>query len=66
MCVCHSAYLLIMLNSSLFRIVKKSSYRLNFLILVIVFVGFIGTRLHIIKLDDDMSEPLASNVYFTS
>ena len=46
----------------LFRVVKRSSYRLNSLILVGVFVGFIGTLLHVIKLDYDMSETFTTTV----
>ena len=46
----------------LFRVVKRSSYRLNSLILVGVFVGFIGTLLHVIKLDSDMSETFTTTV----
>jgi len=44
------------------RVVRKSSYRLNSLILVAVFVGFVGTLLHVIKLDDDMAEPLTTTI----
>ena len=44
------------------RVVKRSSYRLNSLILVAVFVGFIGTLLHVIKLDDDMSELVTATI----
>ena len=36
------------------RVVKRSSYRLNLLILVGVCIGFSGTILHVIVLDDDM------------
>ena len=38
-----------------YRIVKRSSYRLNSLILAAAFVGFAGTLLHIIQLDSDMN-----------
>ena len=44
------------------RVVKRSSYRLNSLILVAVLVGFVGTLLHVIKLDDDMAEPLTTTI----
>ncbi|XP_065916310.1 gamma-aminobutyric acid type B receptor subunit 2-like isoform X2 [Dysidea avara] len=43
-------------------VVRKSSYRLNSLILVAVFVGFVGTLLHVIKLDDDMSEVVTTTI----
>ena len=46
----------------LFRVVRKSSYRLNSLILVAVLVGFVGTLLHVIKLDDDMVELLTTTI----
>ena len=39
----------------IYRIVKRSSYRLNAIILAAVFVGYVGTLLFIIKLDPDMS-----------
>ena len=45
-----------------FRAVRKSSYRLNSLILVAVFVGFVGTLLHVIKLDDDMPELVTTTI----
>ena len=45
-----------------FRVVKRSSYRLNSLILVAVLVGFVGTLLHVIKLDDDMSEVVTTTI----
>ena len=45
-----------------FRVVKRSSYRLNSLILVAVLVGFVGTLLHIVKLDDDMSEVVTTTI----
>ena len=45
-----------------FRVVKQSSYRLNSLILVAVFIGFVGTLLHVIKLDSDMSELFTTTV----
>ena len=44
------------------RVVKRSSYRLNSLILAAVLVGFVGTLLHVIKLDDDMAEPLTTTI----
>ena len=34
---------------------KRSSYRLNSLILAAALVGFTGTVLHVIQLDSDMS-----------
>ncbi|XP_065917534.1 gamma-aminobutyric acid type B receptor subunit 2-like [Dysidea avara] len=43
-------------------VVKRSSYRLNSLILVAVFVGFVGTLLHVIKLDEDMSEVVTTTI----
>ncbi|XP_065916322.1 gamma-aminobutyric acid type B receptor subunit 2-like [Dysidea avara] len=43
-------------------VVRKSSYRLNSLILVAVLVGFVGTLLHVIKLDDDMSEVVTTTI----
>ena len=45
-----------------FRVVKRSSYRLNSLILVGVFVGFVGTLLHVIRLDSDMSKTFTTTV----
>ena len=50
------------IHTIVFRVVKRSSYRLNSLILVGVFVGFIGTLLHVIKLDSDMSETFTTTV----
>ena len=44
------------------RVVKRSSYRLNSLILVGVFIGFIGTILHVIQLDSDMPEAFTTTV----
>ncbi|XP_065916335.1 gamma-aminobutyric acid type B receptor subunit 2-like [Dysidea avara] len=44
-------------------VVKWSSYWLNSLILVAVFVGFVGILLHVIKLDDDMSEIVTTTIY---
>ena len=41
---------------------KRSSYRLNSLILVAVFVGFVGTLLHVIDLDEDMSEVVTTTI----
>jgi len=55
-CICLVTY------NNITRVVKRSSYRLNSLILVAVFVGFIGTLLHVIKLDDDMSELLTATI----
>lgn len=46
----------------IYRVVKKSSYRLNSIILVGVFVGFVGTLLHVIQLDSDMSQTSAAIV----
>ncbi|XP_065916307.1 gamma-aminobutyric acid type B receptor subunit 2-like isoform X2 [Dysidea avara] len=43
-------------------VVRKSSYRLNSLILVAVLVGFFGTLLHVIKLDDDMSDVVTTTI----
>ncbi|XP_065892681.1 gamma-aminobutyric acid type B receptor subunit 2-like isoform X2 [Dysidea avara] len=43
-------------------VVKRSSYRLNSFILVGVCVGFVGTLLHVIVLDDDMPEPLTTTI----
>jgi len=43
-------------------VVKQSSYRLNSLILVAVVVGFVGTLLHVIDLDDDMPELLTTTI----
>ena len=37
------------------RVVKRSSYRLNSLILAGVLVGFTGTLLNVIQLDSSMS-----------
>ena len=45
---------------------KWSSYWLNSLILVAVFVGFVGILLHVIKLDDDMSEIVTTTIYNVS
>ena len=45
-----------------FRVVKRSSYRLNSLILVGVFIGFVGTLLHVINLEPDMSETFTTTV----
>ena len=42
-----------------YRVVKKSSYRLNSIILIAVLVGFTGTLLFAIDLDSDVS-PTAS------
>ena len=39
----------------LYRVVKRSSYRLNSMILVAVLVGFTGTLLFAIELDSDVS-----------
>ena len=44
------------------RVVKRSSYRLNTLILIGVLVGFVGTLLHVIKLDDDMPELVTTTI----
>ena len=44
------------------RVVKRSSYRLNSLILVGVSVGFVGTLLHVIDLDEDMPELLTTTI----
>ena len=44
------------------RVVRKSSYRLNLLILIAVLVGFVGTLLHVIKLDDNMSEVVTTTI----
>ncbi|XP_065916318.1 gamma-aminobutyric acid type B receptor subunit 1-like isoform X2 [Dysidea avara] len=43
-------------------VVKRSSYRLNTLILIGVLVGFVGTLLHVIKLDDNMSELVTTTI----
>ena len=45
-----------------FRVVKRSSYQLNSLILVAVFIGFVGTLLHVIKLDSDMSDLFTTTI----
>ena len=50
------------ITNILCRVVKRSSYRLNSLILVGVFVGFVGTLLHVIKLDSDMPETFTTTV----
>ena len=39
----------------IYRIVKRSSFWLNAIILAAVFVGCVGTLLFIVKLDPDMS-----------
>jgi len=44
------------------RVVKRSSLNLNSLILVGVFVGFVGTLLNAIELDDDLPEPLTTAI----
>ena len=44
------------------RVVKRSSLNLNSLILVGVFVGFAGTLLNAIELDDDLPEPLTTAI----
>jgi len=44
------------------RVVKRSSYRLNLLILVGVCIGFSGTILHVIVLDDNMPELFTTTV----
>ncbi|XP_065892670.1 gamma-aminobutyric acid type B receptor subunit 2-like isoform X2 [Dysidea avara] len=44
------------------RVVKRSSYRLNSFILVGVCVGFVGTLLYVVVLDDDMPEPLTTTI----
>ena len=51
-----------LLSCHIYRVVKKSSYRLNSIILVGVFVGFVGTLLHVIQLDSDMSHTSAAIV----
>ena len=45
-----------------YRVVKRSSYRLNSFILVGVCVGFVGTLLYVVVLDDDMPEPLTTTI----
>ena len=45
-----------------FRGVKRSSYQLNSLILVAVLVGFVGTLLHVIHLDEDMPNSLTTTI----
>ena len=55
----HALYSLLSLHC---RVVKKSSYRLNSLILVAVLIGFVGTLIHIIKLDSDMSKIITTTV----
>ena len=50
------------ITNNLYRVVKRSSYQLNSLILVGVFVGFVGTLLHVIKLDSDMPETFTTTV----
>ena len=42
------------------RVVKRSSYRLNSLILAGVLVGFTGTLLNVIQLDSSMSHKSAA------
>ena len=46
----------------MYRVIKRSSYRLNSLILVGVFIGFIGTVLHTIQLNSDMPEAFTTTV----
>ena len=41
---------------------KRSSYRLNLLIIAGVFIGFVGDLLYVIELDSDMSEILTTTV----
>ena len=43
-----------------YRVVKNSSYRLNSVILIGIFVGFAGTLLHAIQLDSGMSQTSAA------
>ena len=40
----------------LFRVVKRSSYCLNCVIISAILMGFIGTALYTIELDNDTSE----------
>ena len=44
------------------RVVKRSSYRLNSLITVGIFLGFIGDLLYVIKLSPDMPETLTTAI----
>ena len=37
-----------------YRVVKRSSYQLNSIILAAVFIGFVGTLLFVIRLDSNM------------
>ena len=59
----HKPFVCLLLHNAVYvRVVKRSSYRLNSLILVAVLVGFVGTLLHVIKLDDDMAELLTTTI----
>ena len=45
-----------------YSVIKRSSYRLNSLILLGVFIGFVGTVIHAIPLEPDMSETFTTAV----
>lgn len=57
--MCYKHFILI---PSLYRVVKRSSYRLNSIILAAVLVGYTGTLLHVIQLDSDMSRISAAAI----
>ena len=46
----------------MYRIVKRSSYRMNSLILAAAFTGFAGIALHVIQLNSDMSQTFTSTI----